>query len=71
MEIKMIEFDDTYTGPRWTYGLQFRPIASSHIPDGWIIGSDRPNPEYNHGTVQYPRQLSDDEVQSFQLSEID
>jgi hypothetical protein len=61
-------FDDEYDGPRFTYGLQNRPLDSFHVPDGWIIGSDRQSDTFTHGTVQYPRALSLDEMEAFELS---
>lgn len=50
-------FDDDYRGARWRYGLRYRPLGSWNVPDGWIIGSDRPHPEYPFGTVDYPAPL--------------
>ena len=65
---KMV-FDDDYDGPRWTYGLLFRPLGFAQVPDGWIIQSDRKHKDFsNHGTVDYPRELTDREVESFQLT---
>ena len=55
-------FDDTYTGPRWTYGCSYRPPGYAQIPDGWLIGSDRPHPDFEHGTIQFPRRLSEREL---------
>ena len=63
-------FDDTYTGPRWTYGLKFRPLRYANVPDGWIIFSDRPCTGFGHGCVDYPRELTADEVDSFQLTRL-
>lgn len=60
-------YDDTYTGPRWTYGLSHRPLAAFAVPGGWIIQSDRADPAYRYGTVDYPRALSDTEVASYEL----
>ena len=55
-------FDDSYTGPRWRYGLQYRPASHANIPKGWIVGSVRPSPMYRHGTVDYTRELSAQEI---------
>lgn len=61
-------FNDTYEGPRFTYGLQYRPAAAYNIPDGRIIWADKPHPKFpRFGTVQYPRQLSEQEVKGFEL----
>lgn len=61
-------FDDDYRGARWRYGLRYRPLASWNVPDGWIIGSDRPHPEYPHGTVDYPSRLGLGEVTAYELT---
>ena len=64
-------FDDTYTGPRWTYGLTYRPLASAQVPDGWILWSERNHPDFPHGTADYPFELSDRQVKSFELNFIE
>lgn len=61
-------FEQDYTGPRWRYGLTYRPLASWNVPDGWIVGSDRPHPEYPHGTVDYPARLGLGEVTAYELT---
>jgi len=63
-------FDDEWTGERFTYGLQFRPLGISQVPDGWIIQSNRADPRFKFGTVQYPRRLTEREVANFQLVEV-
>jgi hypothetical protein len=63
-------FDDTYTGPRFTYACWYRPPGYAQVPDGWIINSIRPHPDYNHGTVDYPRELTAEEMARFQLERI-
>lgn len=55
-------WSDEYTGPRWTYGLTYRPLAYAQIPSGWLIKSDRAHPAFKFGTVDYPRELSELEV---------
>lgn len=60
-------FDDEYTGTRYRYGLQNRPIGGANIPQGFIIWSDRKNPLYRHGTVDYPKELSEQTVKNFEL----
>ncbi len=66
-----ILFDDTYKGERYTYGLNYRPLATAQVPDGWIIKSNRENPNFrSFGTVDYPRKLTDHEVGTFQLTPI-
>ena len=55
-------FDDRYNGPRWTYGLRYRPIDAASIPQDYILWSDRAHPHYSQfGTIDYPRELSPDE----------
>jgi hypothetical protein len=63
-----LRYDDTYTGPRWVYGLSYRPLSSSNVPRDWILFSDRPHPNFRHGTVQYARQLTSGEIAAFQLT---
>ncbi|MDP2661736.1 MAG: hypothetical protein Q8R28_13495, partial [Dehalococcoidia bacterium] len=64
-----ILYDDTYTGPRWTYGLQYRPVAVETLPKGWIVFSKRPHKDFrNFGTVDFPFELSERDVQAFQLT---
>jgi len=63
-----ILFDDSYKGPRWTYGLTYRPLTGSHVPEGWIIFSDKKHPDFPFGTVDYPRPLTDHETFNFELT---
>jgi hypothetical protein len=63
-----LRYDDEYAGARWTYGLTYRPLSSSNVPRDWILFSDRPHPDFRHGTVQYSRQLTSGEVAAFQLT---
>jgi hypothetical protein len=64
-------FDDTYTGPRWTYGLSLRPLGYARVPDGWIVSSDRPHPRYAHGTVDYPHPLDERQARQMDLELIE
>lgn len=64
----MALFDDTYTGDRYTYGLTYRPVGGSNIPEGWIIWSDRPSTVFAHGTIDYPAELPASKVEHFQLT---
>jgi len=51
--MKPIVYDDTYTGPRWTYGAQLRPFLSIFGYQDFIIWSDRPHPDFpTFGTMQ-------------------
>lgn len=49
-----MKFDDTYTGPRWTYGSIWRPFTHMfHAFDGFILWSDKPSSDYHtFGTMQ-------------------
>jgi len=60
-------FDDEYTGPRYRYGLQFRPLSLGAVPDGWIIWSDRKDPAYRHGTVDYPAMIPQQTADNYEL----
>ncbi|MEI6870889.1 MAG: LPD5 domain-containing protein [Verrucomicrobiota bacterium] len=63
-------FDKEYTGPRHTYGLRNRPLATGAQPKGWIIDSLREHPDFRHGTVQYPRELTKDELYSYEMEPV-
>lgn len=60
-------FHDSYDGPRWSYGLRFRPVSTGSVPAGWIIGSVREHPDFRHGVVDYPRELSHEELVGYEL----
>jgi hypothetical protein len=64
-------YDDTYAGPRYRYGLTYRPLASANVPQGWIVFSDRPHPDFRHGTVAYARALTPLEINAYQLTPIE
>ncbi len=64
-------YDDTYTGRRFRYGYIFRPCGIGCQPKGFIVGSYVPalriEDLVRHGSIEYPRQLTEDEVRSFEL----
>lgn len=66
----MTLFDDTYTGKRYTYGLTYRPLGFANVPDGWIIFSNKPHPNYTFGTVDYPLSLEKVVQEQYQLEEV-
>lgn len=68
MPAQELLYDDTYTGPRFTYGLTYRPLVTGAVPQGWILFSDRPHERYRHGTVQYPRELTAEECAAYELT---
>ena len=51
----MFEYDDTYTGPRFTYRSPLRPIQPMDLPDGFtaVIRID-PNQDYRTITTTTP-----------------
>lgn len=61
-------YDDTYDGPRWTYGLNLRPLDPFGMPKGFIYQSDRPSDQFRHGTVDYPYKLSKEDADHFSLT---
>jgi hypothetical protein len=64
-------FDSDYTGPRFTYGMKHRPLSIGAQPKGYIIDSYRDSDEFRHGTIQYPRQLTEKEVYDFELTPVE
>lgn len=65
-----IIYDKTYEGPRYTYGLQFRPMMLGAQPKGAIADSERSHKDYRYGTVQYPRELNEPELYSFEMERL-
>ncbi len=63
-------WDDEHKGPRWRYGLQNRPVGYGTVPEGWLIQSDRTHFNFAHGTIDYPRPLTDDEARGYELVHI-
>jgi hypothetical protein len=66
-------FTHDWTGPRFRYGYCNRPFAMAHQPPGFIIGSLEgavriPEARVRWGTIEYPFQLSGEEVYRFELS---
>lgn len=58
----------TYDGPRWGYGcLHGRARTLFGLPDGAIAGSQRDDERFVGGTVDYPRELTAEEVWRFDL----
>lgn len=64
-----IIFSDEYDGPRWTYGLNLRPMHSSHVPHGYIMFSDGAHDNHaKFGTIDYPRELTHEETERYTLT---
>jgi hypothetical protein len=62
--------DDEYHGPRFRYGLTYRPVGLSNIPSGSIVKSDRPHPGFRFGTIDYPFPLDDFTVGQLDLDPV-
>jgi hypothetical protein len=60
-------FDDEYTGPRFTYGCTIRPPARFSIPEGYICDSQRDNPRFRYGTVDYPAPITQEEADHYDM----
>lgn len=60
-------WDDDYTGNRWKYGLSSRPFSTFSAPEGYILKSVRPHPDYRFGTVDYTRKLTPEEEKHFSM----
>lgn len=70
LEMKTL-FDDEYTGPRFTYGMIFRPASIGTVPDGRIVDSNKSSPDFPvFGTIDYPRELTEDELYRFELIKV-
>ncbi len=67
MAEKEIVFDEDYSGQRFTYGLQYRPLGISCQPDGFIIGSNKEHESFGFGTIDYPFQLTEKQMASYEL----
>ena len=63
-------YDDIYSGPRYTYGLTYRPVGYAQVPVGWVMWSERPHPDFRYGTVDYPAPLSENAVRGCQLTRV-
>lgn len=64
-------YDDIYAGPRWRYGLNYRPLGYAQVPPGSIVFSHRPSVEFRFGTIEYPRQLTEEEVDGYELTAVE
>jgi len=69
-ELQQMVFHNEYTGPRWSYGLTYRPLDVATVPKGWIIGSLHPHPQFRFGVVDYPFVLAEHQVASYELTPI-
>jgi hypothetical protein len=65
-------YSEEWTGLRYKYGYTNRPFAMAHQPKGFIIGGLDQEVRIQalgvrHGTIEYPFELSTDEVRNFEL----
>lgn len=63
-----ILFHNSYTGSRFTYGCRNRPPMYACIPNGHIVGSEQPHNLFSFGTIDYPRELTEQETKSYELT---
>lgn len=61
-------FHSSHSGPRWTYGLQNRPYDGHGAPRGPIHFSWDVNPSFRHGVISYPFPLTEQEIESYELT---
>jgi len=66
-----IIFDEDYEGQRFTYGFTYRPVGISCQPEGFIIGSNKDHSDFNFGTLDYPFELSQEQVTSYELTKVE
>lgn len=63
-------WNEDYKGPRWRYAFLFRPVNQG-LPEGAIAASHCRHPKYIHGTVDWPRELTEREVHTYELELIE
>ncbi len=63
--------DDSYTGPRFEYAFSSKPVfpynSLESCPNGAIYGTFKRGATSMHGTIQYPFELTPQEVKSYKL----
>ncbi len=67
MNVAAPAMDDEYIGPRWTYGLLYRPFTNAGAPKGWIVFSDRPHTGFMYGTIDYPFELPEAQANQYDM----
>lgn len=63
----MRHYDSTYTGTRIRYALLASRFAPKQVPADYIVDSQRPHEDYVFGTIDFPRELTAEEVCRYQL----
>lgn len=61
-------YNEDYDGTRFTYGLTYRQVYRFAVPDGWIIQYDKESEGFRYGTIDYPRELTEEEIYKFELT---
>jgi hypothetical protein len=57
------------TPKRYTYGLQMRPPSIGAVPKDYV-GLEPPNEHFRHGLIHYDRELTPEEVKSYELDHL-
>jgi len=63
-------WSDEYSGPRWTYGLTYRPVGYATVPKGFLLGSSKEHPDFRFGTIDYPFQIDAVTAHQMDLTEV-
>lgn len=70
LEMKTL-FDNEYAGPGFTYGMIFRPAGIGTVPAGRIVESNKSSLDFPvFGTIDYPRELTEEELYQFELVKV-
>ncbi len=64
-------YDEDYTGPRYTYGFRNRPAGIGCQPNGRIIGSGKQHKDFRHGTFDWPFELNEEQLYSYELTKVE
>lgn len=70
MSSPTILYSDEYDGPRWRYGLLSRPPIYGGAPKDYIVFSLKEDTRCPYGTIEYPRQLTLDEVERYGMVDL-
>jgi hypothetical protein len=63
--------NEEHKGARWRYGCVYRPPQYGAVPRGRIIGADKPDPRYRHGTIEYAAPLDARDAEAHELQRAD
>lgn len=59
-----------YSGRRFRYGLS-QTLANDNNPPFWLIGSEKKDSKFIHGTIDYSRELTLIEINKYVLTPIE